>query len=138
MDRMYGLGRLAQIAAVTMALSAPAVSTALAEELYHPGENNAFGAQQSDAPLRAARVPRATAPQDRAVSNDAYKVGQYDTATGAPAGKPTIAFAGNNGYLVAGPPVAAPVQDLAGQHGQADRIFNQIYRPGEDPSLWSH
>ena len=36
MDRNFGFGRLAQLAAASMAFSAPGVTMALAEELFSP------------------------------------------------------------------------------------------------------
>jgi hypothetical protein len=47
MDRNFGFGRLAQLAAASMAFSAPGVTTALAEELFSPAGSVAWRAAKT-------------------------------------------------------------------------------------------
>ena len=75
MDRNFGFDRLARSAAASMALSVPAVSTALAEELYYPGENTALGVKEVDAPLRTARSGRSRGAPDKAAYKRSYRFG---------------------------------------------------------------
>jgi hypothetical protein len=78
MDRSFGLARLTQAAAAAMALSPAGVGGALAEELYHPGRDDAFGAQQDASVSRAASAPRDGRAQDAAGRGETFKLERND------------------------------------------------------------
>jgi hypothetical protein len=98
--------RLARVATMSMALTAPAISTALAEDLYHPGQYDAFGADMQNEPLNAAR--RSQHPADAAGN------------------APVDPRAASNDRAL----------DLPASRDRFDRIYNEIYRPGTNPPGW--
>jgi hypothetical protein len=132
------LPTLALRAALTLALALPLASTALAQQanlnqVYHVGQNDAFGAQQDNAVLRAARIgpsaPALTAEQ-RSTLEKTYRVGENSDFGADRTDQPVMAQRDYQSRVAAGVPLVGGKRDLVGMHGPQDDLARQIYSPG--------
>lgn len=102
-----------------------------ADAMYHVGQNDAFGATQDDASLRAAAEPAAaplTAEQQRTLDKE-YSVGAND-AFGATHTADAIAAQRDYGRVVSSVPMVAGKRDILGDGGAQDALAKQMYPLG--------
>lgn len=145
MSTTFGLVPTAARIAVALAFVLPAVSTAVAQsteqqqqEIYHTGENDAFGAQH-DYSLQAARSARSPAPltaEQRGMLESEYRTGQENSFDAGLTTRPVVAQRDYQARLASTVPMVGGARDLIGQHGAQDALANQIYQPGSRPAGW--
>ncbi len=101
------------------------------DALYHVGQNDAFGAAQDDATLRAAAQPPAaplTAEQQKALDKE-FAVGQND-AFGATQTTVPIVAQRDYGRVAATVPMVGGRRDLLGDGGAQDALARQMFPLG--------
>jgi hypothetical protein len=130
-------------AAFALAILVPAGSTAFAQQatldhVYHPGINDAFGAQSEQQILRAARAAPATAPltaEQRQVLDKEFKVGE-NGAFGAASAPQPAQLADEYARTASTVPIVGGKRDLVGAGGAQDDLARVIYQPGTRGAGW--
>jgi hypothetical protein len=116
---------------LALAGCASAPTDPAADAMYHVGQNDAFGAAQDDASLRAAAQPAAaplTAEQQSTLDKE-YAVGEND-AFGAAHTADAIAAQRDYGRVVSTVPMVAGKRDILGDGGAQDALAKETYPLG--------
>ena len=133
--RSHSLIRAAVAAAIVLpaigCAGGPTPSTA-AEQLYHTGQNDAFGAQQDAAVRSAATAPRGaalTAEQQKTLG-ETFRVGQNNDFGADRTSQPMQALQDYQSRLASTVPMVGGKRDIVGAGGQQDTLARDIYTPG--------
>ncbi|HZB94036.1 MAG TPA: hypothetical protein VE397_21485 [Stellaceae bacterium] len=138
MSNLVPLRTAASRLAVALALAVPLAPAAFAQEsaaqqqMYHPGQYDAFGAQDdlSIAAARSANPAPVTAEQRQNLQSE-YRAGEENAFT------PGVTSAQPGSSAVASTvPMATAPRDVVGDHGPQDALANEIYQPGSRPPGW--
>ncbi|MGO8917008.1 MAG: hypothetical protein ACLQJR_13980 [Stellaceae bacterium] len=102
------------------------------DAIYHIGQNDAFGAAQDDATLRAAAQPPAaplTAEQKSTLDKD-FNVGQNDAFGAAHSDDAIVAQQNYAAHVAATVPMVNGKRDLLGDGGAQDAMAKQMFPLG--------
>jgi hypothetical protein len=131
------IATLAQAVALSTSLLTPVASGAWAqqanlEQIYHPGQNNDFGAQRDGMVHHAAAAPNtalSTAAQQKTLTEQ-FRVGQNNDFGASRASEPVLSQRDYRSRVASTVPMVGGERDLVGDGGQQDELAREIYTPG--------